>query len=51
MFTEAWRKRKAKSAPQATEAAPVENAPPPDVSAENMKAKLAALDDGTGAAA
>jgi hypothetical protein len=30
----------------ASAAAPVENAPPPDVSADNMKAQMAALDDG-----
>jgi ParB-like chromosome segregation protein Spo0J len=56
-FTEAWREAKAapqpKNKPKApgadavAAAPPVENAPPPDVSAETMKAQIAALDDGS----
>jgi hypothetical protein len=51
---EAWREAKAApqpknkpKAPPAVEAVgPVENAPPPDVGADNMRAQIAALDDG-----
>jgi hypothetical protein len=55
-FTEAWREAKAapqpKNKPKAlgtdavAAAPPVENAPPPDAGADNMRARIAALDDG-----
>jgi hypothetical protein len=55
-FREAWREAKAapqpKNKPKApgtdavAAAHPVENAPPPDAGADNMRARIAALDDG-----